>query len=531
MKQELRTVKTGQPCPDCGSSDALAINEDGSTKCFSCDKFTPSREATETREEERPMSEKVKGLYYQGAPVAIDERGIKQETASFYKVLTDNKGRIVYPLYDNKGNVIATKIRKSAMEKEFAITGNFREATLFGQHQFGTGGQYITLVEGQDDAMSAYQMLGSKWPVVSVHSASSAARDVANNLDFLESYENVVICFDTDDVGKKAAQAVAEKLSPNKAKIVHLPSYKDASDYLQANKAEEFRRAWWEHKAFSPAGVVSFSDSFAAYEETVSTKLFPLPKSFGKLESMLHGGFAAGEITTIGALTSVGKTTVIMNLIYSLLDETPARVGLLALETTVGEIVKSMIGLNADGKEITSPRAEFDSIEWKDRLYILDHVGSLDLDQMLTRIRAMIVAHDLDVFIIDPLHQALPDLNNDTVKDLMDRLLKLANQTGVALVTIAHMRKPQTDDAHDVNEYDLLGSSTINQVSFNTILLSRDKMHPDENVKSSIKLQMVKCRRTGETGEAGWLKYDPTTKKLHAAEDPYDLLEGFDEGL
>ena len=33
--------KTHQPCPDCGSSDALCINEDRSTKCFSCGKFTP----------------------------------------------------------------------------------------------------------------------------------------------------------------------------------------------------------------------------------------------------------------------------------------------------------------------------------------------------------------------------------------------------------------------------------------------------------------------------------------------------------
>ena len=32
--------KTRQPC-ECGSSDALVVNEDGSTKCFSCNKYHP----------------------------------------------------------------------------------------------------------------------------------------------------------------------------------------------------------------------------------------------------------------------------------------------------------------------------------------------------------------------------------------------------------------------------------------------------------------------------------------------------------
>jgi uncharacterized Zn finger protein len=28
--------KIHQSCPDCGGSDPLAVNEDGSTKCFNC---------------------------------------------------------------------------------------------------------------------------------------------------------------------------------------------------------------------------------------------------------------------------------------------------------------------------------------------------------------------------------------------------------------------------------------------------------------------------------------------------------------
>jgi hypothetical protein len=66
-----------------------------------------------------------------------------------------------------------------------------------------------------------------------------------------------------------------------------------------------------------------------------------------------------------------------------------------------------------------------------------------------------------------------------------------------------------------------MGSSSLNQIAFNTILLSRDKMNECPIKKSATKLQLVKCRRTGNTGEAGWLRYDHNTTHLFATSDPY----------
>ena len=34
-------VKLHQQCDDCGSSDALSYNEDGSSYCFACAQYTP----------------------------------------------------------------------------------------------------------------------------------------------------------------------------------------------------------------------------------------------------------------------------------------------------------------------------------------------------------------------------------------------------------------------------------------------------------------------------------------------------------
>lgn len=509
-------------CDKCGSSDANALYSDGSTYCFSCGE---SKGGSVDTVDIKPTPKKASGLFYEGEYSALQKRGIDSKTAKLFGVKVTSKGSYVYPYANEQGDFIASKIRVNG-GKEFKITGDFKEAVLFGQNLFGTGGKFLTITEGQDDAMAAY-MMGGNFPCVSVHSATSAVKDIKNNLDFIESYDKVKIAFDNDEPGRKAAQAVAELLSPGKAEIVTFTKYKDANDYLMNKDSQGYMTDFWNSKTYSAAGIVSFVDAFDSVVQRSATEILPLPKSMPQLSSMLRGGLAKGEITTVGALTSIGKTTFVNNLLYGFLEETESRVGYLGLETTVGELATGLIDLHrnvraSDDEDIEKLREGFDEISWKEQLYIIDHQGSLELDEMIRRIRNTIIAFNLDVFFLDPLQQALPDLSNDTVKYAMDSLLKLAKQTDVAFVLVSHMRKPDTANAHQVSEYDLLGSSAINQVSFNTILLSRDKMGITDEIKSSTKIHLVKSRRTGNTGEAGWLWYNGKTGHLEMGTDPYN---------
>jgi twinkle protein len=515
-------------CEHCGSSDGNAVYDDGSTYCFVCNRATNNQQ---------PQKESVrvsKGLYYKGEYLPLDSRGIDKDTAKKFKVKVDEFGNYIYPLYDGSGEVVATKVRKKG-GKDFAITGDFKQSTLFGMNVFGTGGKYLTVVEGQDDALAAYKMLGSKWAVVSIHSASSAEKDIKDNIDYVESFENVVFMLDNDEPGRKASQKCAELLTPGKAKIVTLNSFKDANDYLRAGKSADFQQEFWNSKTFSAVGVVSFADAWDSVVSRKNTKIIPLPSTMPILTAKLGGGLAKGEITVVGALTSIGKTTFVNNLLHGFLSETEEKVGYLGLETTVGELTSGLIDLEAKRKvssddSLEKAESTFNSIKWKEQLSIIDHQGSLDLDSMVKKIRNTIVAFDLGVFILDPLQAALPDMNNDTVKQVMDSLLKLAKQTDVSFIIVSHMRKPSDDKPHNVSEYDLLGSSAINQIAFNTILLSRDKMGETDTIKSTTKIQLVKARRTGQTGEAGWLFYDHNTGLLEQGTNPYDEIEGAFDG-
>ena len=76
----MEAVKIHQPCPDCGSSDALTINDDGSTKCHSCGKFTPHRYGSADREQKVAANLK-RTMLSPCCPVSdLTARKIKRET-------------------------------------------------------------------------------------------------------------------------------------------------------------------------------------------------------------------------------------------------------------------------------------------------------------------------------------------------------------------------------------------------------------------------------------------------------------------
>ena len=189
MNYESKYEKTHHPCPDCGSSDALTIYKDGGTYCFSCGKASlPENDTSDIRVVEN-------NNLTLGDVSAIESRRIHKETCIKYNVMQKTvKGKSVhiYPYYNSGGFHIASKIR--FVPKHFLIEGHIAKAGFFGQQAFGNGGKYITICEGEIDALSAYQMFDSKWPFISVRTgAGSIEKDINDNYDFLNKFENIII--------------------------------------------------------------------------------------------------------------------------------------------------------------------------------------------------------------------------------------------------------------------------------------------------------------------------------------------------
>ena len=501
------------PCPDCGSSDALAVYTDGHTYCFSCTTRTPGN----GEQNKLPMQSNVK---FKGNPQRLNKRGISERTCEKYKIYRDDT-HLRFPYYDSSGCLKGFKTRDKL--KNFKYEGETTD-TLFGQHLFPTSGKRIIVYEGELDAASGWEaMVG--WPHVSLpHGCSSAKKDIQKQIPLLQGYKEIVLFFDNDEPGRRATELAASVLPTGKVTIARMDKYKDASDALQADDSEAIRRAIYDAKPYQPDGIVDGKSLL----EAVTTPSPPCNHKypFPGLQTMTHG-IRYGELTTITAGTGQGKSTFCRQLATELLN-TDEKVGYIALEesnrrTALG-LMSVAVGkaLHLGEHEYTTLKNAYDKTIKNWNLYLYDHFGSLSSDVIYNRIEYMALGLDTKIIFLDHLSILLSGLDGDE-RRMIDRtmtdLRSLVERTGIKLFLVSHLRRAQNDKAHEdgqrVSIGQLRGSASISQLSDTVLALERDQQSND-NVST---LRVLKNRYSGETGVAAQLVYDKTTCKFHETTD------------
>jgi twinkle protein len=471
-------------------------------------------------------------LTSKGTVKAIPERNITSATCDKYGV-TQQDGKHYYPYTDEGGTRVAYKVR-SVVEKSFAIEGSFKDATLFGQSLFHTGGKYLTIVEGELDALAAYQMTGSQWPVVSIRNGAQAAlKDCKAQYEWINSFDAIVICFDADEPGKKASKEVAE-LFGQKAKIVqHKSGYKDACEYLIAGATKEFVNEWWKAETYKPDGIINGNE---LWEELKKPKQMPDASwPYKKLDSML-AGLRKRELITIAAGTGQGKSTFLRQLIHHLLRTTNDNVGMAFLEESPQRTALGIMSIEA-GKPLHLPQTVYSEAELKaaydttmgtGRCILFNHFGSLDIDNVLNRLKFMVKGQNCSWLILDHYQMILSGMDTDERKGLDMLLTKLrtfVEETGVGLFGVSHTRRMDgkgLENGAEITLSALRGTQGISQLSDAVIGLQRDQQNDDETVRNTTELRLLKARFTGETGPAGSLYFDKKVNKL---------VEVFEESL
>lgn len=517
------------PCEHCGSSDGSSLYDDGHQYCHVCHEYTRGDEIVGTSTQ-LPTKTKVFQMKQTGEVKAIVDRGIVRETCEFFGVTQGDFGGLkhFYPYYDEEGVKVAEKIR-SVENKTFSIAGNFNKATLFGQNLFQKNGKYITIVEGELDALASYQMTGSKWPTVSIRNGASAAlKDCKAQYEYLDSFEAIVICFDGDEPGQKAAKEVAE-LFGNKVKIVkHLKECKDACDYLINGRGAEYVNQWWRAESYVPDGIVQASTLWDSVStpEPVAEAFYP----FKGLNDLLYG-LRSAELITVTAGSGLGKSQFLREILYRILETTKWNVGGMFLEESVRKTARSIMSLHAN-KKLHLPdtpvterelKEAFDATLGTNRVFLFDHFGSLAIDNVLNRIRYMARACDCRVIFLDHISLVVSGMDgNDERKSidvLMTRLRTLVQETGITLICVSHLKRPSTsnkghEDGESVSLSQLRGSGAIAQLSDAVITLERNSMSPDPSIRNLTKVAVAKNRYNGLSGPACNLMYDMQTGRM-----------------
>lgn len=512
-------------CEHCGSTDANSLYDDGHTHCFKCG-TTEFEHQHEERSVMRDAVAPTKKLEIRGQIKSIPDRGISQQTCEKYGVTQDD-GKHYYPYTDSGGARVAYKVRTCA-DKSFSIQGNFKDGQLFGQSLFHEGGKYVTIYEGELDALAGYQLTGSQWPSVSIRNGAQAAlKDCKAQYEWLNSFESVVICFDADEPGKKAAKEVAE-LFGNKAKIVqHKSGYKDACEYLQAGATKEFVNEWWKASPYVPDGIINAADLWEEISkpEPVAEAQYP----WAGLNKLLYG-IRPAELITVTAGSGLGKSQFLREILYNLLKTTSWNIGGLFLEESTRKTARSIMSLHAN-KLLHLPDTPTTEQELKDafdatlgtsRIYLFDHFGSSDVDNISNRIRYMAKACDCRVVFLDHISIVVSgqDLGDErkAIDNMMTKLRTLVQELNITLICVSHLRRPQGNQGHEdggsVSLSQLRGSGAIAQLSDAVITLERNSMAENEEERHLTKIAVAKNRYNGETGPACKLQYNGYTGRM-----------------
>ena len=505
-------------CNQCGSSDANSLYSDGHTFCFRCHARTHGNNITHTHQ--------VTHVQLQGSAGRLQSRKISEKTCELFKTYKD--GDILRHYYfDSTGKVVGAKVRTK--DKEFRCEGEVK--SLFGmqnyRHKTTKRDEKLVIVEGEMDAMSVWEAQPN-WAVVSIPNGAAAAKKaIQNNYEWINYYSKIVLFFDNDEAGHKAAKEAAGVLPPGKAFIGFLEDYKDASEALQAGETEAVRAVCnYDHVQYQPDGIVDAKTLL----DLITT---PSPPSdhdypFQGLQGKLHG-IRYGELVTITAGSGIGKSSFCRAIATHLLDK-GERVAFLALEESMRRTSLGLMSVASNrslhlGEQQRSELTEiFDKTIAKWNLHLFDGFGSYDPDHIYNRIEYMAAGLDTKVIFLDHLSILLSGLENDNERIMIDRtmtkLRSLVERTGIALFLVCHTTTPPNGQSHEeggrVQLRSLRGSRSIGQLSDSVIALERNQQSGSERDATTVRV--LKNRYSGEVGEACVLNYDLSTCKFNETE-------------
>ena len=525
-------VKTHQPCPSCQSSDGLSINADGSTYCFVCNNLTQSTEMNTLVEEKPFNTQAVDALRASlaGLPSpSIASRRISKASVEKYGVVASSDD--VYFPYFNEGKLVAAK-KRSIAAKAFSTMGEWKGAGLFGQQLFTKGGKYLTIVEGEYDALAVYQMLGSKWPVVSIRNgAGGAAKDCKEHYEWISSFENIVVCFDNDVVGNQAAQQVAALFSGKVKVFKGVDGYKDGCDFLVAGKEKEFIDRWWAAETVVPDGIVAGSSLWEEVSKPMAKADCTYP--WEGLNTLTYG-IRAGELVTITAGSGLGKSQVLREVVWHILQKTKDNIGLMFLEESVKKTALSIMSMSANmplhlpDVEVSDEQRKdaFDATLGTERLYLFDHFGSTSIDNIINRVRFLSKGMGCKYVFLDHISIIVSAQESGderkAIDEIMTKLRMLVQETNIALIVVSHLKRP-SDKGHEegaaTSLAQLRGSGSIAQLSDMVIGLERNGQAEDITERNTTKVRVLKNRFSGITGPACKLLYNKHTGRMSEREE------------
>lgn len=497
-----KVILSKQPCPNCPSSDAYHVYEDGHGYCFSCKYYS-------SPQNKGSPSTKENNFTYQ----ALSWRAINASTFNYFNALTKvgADGNPISVGFRYPTGAYQVRLRDS--KTFFWINKELHKPGCFGTDKFAAGShKHVIITEGALDALSYYQVLRG-CPCISVQSSGSAVSDCTADWDYINSFERIYLALDGDAKGRDAVSAVARLFNPDKVFHIRFTNRKDANEYLAASEDIELLNLYKNAKRYLPDNLSSELEEFKKALLSTTNKGFPYP--FLCLNEKTYG-IRMGECVLLLAQEKVGKTELMHLIEHKLLTEAEGNVGAIFLEEPKQRHLQALAGI-----ELKRPCHLPDSgctpdqivealgkvVQKDDHLFLYSHFGTSDPDILLETIRLLVTGYNCRYILFDHITMGVvgnSEMDGDErriLDYLITKLEMLVKELNFALIVVSH-----------VNDFgQSRGSHYLTKVADITIRIERDLMSTDPIAQNTWHLSIPYNRFCGKTGVAGNVIYDPST--------------------
>ena len=514
-----------QACPfeDCGSSDAFNWNDDGYGFCHSCGESYPNKhklpvfdwakQSYPLKRRENIMMKEVKGVTYD------DIRGIDPEVCKLYgiQIQTDADGKPVRYAYKYPHTVKyrAFDDKSKTWIKDKGVGMNH----LFGPEFNSNSSNKLYLTEGEFDAASLYQILGQKFFVKSLPSASIGEKFIKQNYNYLNSFKEIIYAGELDDAGRRSAERLYESF-PTKLYYVPMSKYKDANEFLMAGDGEELKWTALKPQRYSPDNFFCSDEEVAQAIRTENPYDYT-PTGHTGLDDKIRG-IVKGGLTFLKAPRGTGKTEVIRYFETGLLKNPDTRIALLHMEemrsTTYRAMATYHLGVNVRTKDDAQENgvSEDDVVKAAleatqgERTIVFEMRSHDDPLKLLEYTRLASTVYGAEYIFVDHvqrlayLSQTGVDGATSVLTSLGARMAQLSKELNIGVVFISQVN----DDGR--TKY----ASSLEEEAIICIKIERDVENEDTTVQNTTDFIVDKNRPFARLGRAGSVYYDPETTLL-----------------
>lgn len=456
-------------------------------------------------------------------------RRISEDTLKAFKIGSDEKGNIVFPLYrDNK--LLGAKYRKPqrrTKDNKDPKEWGFRdmEPILFGMDNISFN-KPLYITEGQIDALSLYE--------AGIHNVVSVSMG-CNNFDFielcwdwLENFSEIVMFGDQDECGTAMCSMLAKRLGEDRCMFapIYPAKIKDGKDFgVNCKDANEILLCYGPDKLYEIAnscqpvpvkGIINLAEVQFINPSTIPRIYTRIPQ----LDNAI-AGLAEGSVTVFTGKRGEGKSTINGQLLLNAIQQGKkvcAYSGELSAEKFLEWIMlqateEKYIGVETDtrtGKKFATVSTEIQTNirKWIDgKFFLFDNANVDDAAQNEAILKVFTICarrYGCKVFLADNLMSALTSADEETKAQakFAAALKAFAVKYKVAVILVAHPRKTKAGET--LTNDDVSGSSAITNLADNVIAVEKPNLRITKNREFGI-CEFIQCN------------YNPANRRIYQA--------------